>query len=223
MARFLGWAAGCRPWKKEHGRAVGLWCRVMPSLESCCVWDASHRSIGSCQFCEWNIWLLSLNLASCGGSWVTQFSQSISSMQAPHWSCLLPVQGSPSQGKMSPCCFVRKVVYITKVVTLLLPNFICKNCGMDFRLLWQSRVSHALVLLILVPLPKVFHLCDSFQPSLPPISYVSTPVSPLFGIFLSHSPTAELRNQDQTIIGKAHLKADKTWVCGCYSFIASEL
>lgn len=174
MPRFLDWATRCHPWNKEHGRTVGLWCRIMHSIETCCVWDASHQSPHGplSMLCMKHLVIviepcLPWGLLSYSGFLV------ISSMKAPHRSCLPPVQGSPSQGETSPRCFERKeIVYITNVVMLLLPNFILKYRRMDSRLLWQSRISHALLLLILVPLPKKFHLCDTLPL---PISYGTQP------------------------------------------------
>ena len=61
---LLGWAASCRPRNKEHRLDAHLGCRTMHSLQTCCVWDAGGRLVGSCQFRVWDSWWVSWDLAS---------------------------------------------------------------------------------------------------------------------------------------------------------------
>lgn len=165
------------------------------------------------------------------GSSDIQVSQSTSSTQAllrgAHWylfRALLP------RWKKFPCYLeLKEIFYTTNLIMLLSPNLTLRLELRYFSRLsgfWQSRVSYALLLLILVSLPKTSFLahCNTLQP---PISCRTWPkFSSIWPLPLSgHRPTAglELGGQDWTSavwsefkVSLAHFEADSTLTCGHY-------
>lgn len=137
---------------------------------------------------------------------------------------LQPVQRSPSHMEDVPMLPWEKGNFLHDkfghvILTQLHPQveFKYSYLSMAFRILWKSSVSHTLLWLILIPLPKLSSLSCCDAPLYP--AGLSLSVSSIWTLpFLSQSPTADLdlHSADQTSGGKAHLKADRTLICGCY-------